>query len=213
MNEDFNEQCLQENPTIEQPMELVYTARKPSGFIPNEIAVRLATKLIKLSEGCELKAYPDPASDLYRALSIHGLLAAYKQGTLALPEGFEKLSGAPWTCGWGETEGVSKNTVWTQQEADNRLDKRIRGFMQAIYKVTPNLFSESPEKQAAITSLVYNIGVENYKKYAISKLVAAGDHLGVSNKFKQYVMANGLVSHGLQVRREREANLYMSVMN
>lgn len=213
MNENFNEQCLQETPTIEQPMELVYVAKKPSGFIPNEIAVRLATKLIKLSEGCELKAYPDPASDLYRALSTHGLLAAYKQGTLALPEGFEKLSGAPWTCGWGETEGVTKDTAWTQQEADSCLDKRVRGFMQAIYKVTPNLFSESPEKQAAITSLVYNIGVANYAKYDISKFVAKGDHLGVYNKFSQYVLANGLVLHGLQIRREREANLYISVSN
>lgn len=184
-----------------------------STIILNETAVRIATKLIKLSEGCELRAYPDPASELSEVLSAHNKLALYKAGKFTIPEEWERLSGAPWTCGWGETQGVIESTVWTQQEADNRLDKRVREFMAAAIKATSNLTKYSPEKQAAVTSLVYNIGSDNYKKYAISKLVQTGNHVAVYGKFKQYIMANGKVNQGLVNRRTREADLYASVRN
>ena len=177
----------------------------------NESAVRIATKLIKLSEGCYLRAYADPESELGRTIQAHNKWNLYLQGKFAIPKEWEKLSGAPYTCGWGETQGVTKNTVWTQQEADARLDKRVREFMTAAINATPSLAKYSPEKQAAVTSLVYNIGITNYKKYDISKQVQAGNHDTVVAKFKQYVLANGQISQGLVNRRQREADIYSSV--
>lgn len=176
----------------------------------NETAIRIATKLIKLSEGCYLKAYADPASALGEAIQAHNQWYAYLNGKWTPPKEWDKLSGTPYTCGWGETQGVTKNTVYTQQEADTKLDKRVREFMTAAIKATSALATFSAEKQAAITSLVYNIGITNYIKYEISKRVQAKDHLAVYNKFKQYVIANGKPNDGLRNRRTREADLYAS---
>jgi len=60
--------------------------------------------LTKASEGCKLKAYPDPAS-----------------------------GGAPWTIGWGSTgPDVKKGIVWTQKKADQRLLARLGTLAAAI---------------------------------------------------------------------------------
>jgi lysozyme len=179
----------------------------------NEVAIRIAAKLVKLSEGCYLRAYADPASPLGEAIQAHNQWYAYLQGKWCVPKEWEKLSASPWTCGWGETQGVTKNTVYTQQDADTKLDKRVREFMAAAIKATPALATFSAEKQAAITSLVYNIGITNYIKYDISKRVQAKDHVGVYNKFRQYIIANGKPNDGLKNRRSREADLYASVTN
>ena len=57
--------------------------------------------LTQASEGCVLKAYPDPAS-----------------------------GGVPYTCGWGSTgPDVTATTVWSQQEADNRLRVDLVGLV------------------------------------------------------------------------------------
>jgi lysozyme len=180
-------------------------------IILNETAVKIATKLVKLSEGCYLKAYCDPASDLAQAIQAHNQWNAYLQGKWAVPKEWEYLKATPYTCGFGETQGVTKNTVYTQQEADTKLDKRVREFMTAAIKATPALATFSPERQAAITSLVYNIGITNYIKYDISKRVQAKDHIAVFNKFNQYIIANGKPNDGLRNRRKREADLYASV--
>jgi len=177
----------------------------------NELAVRIATKLVKLSEGCYLKAYCDPASELAQAIQHAGHWNAYLQGKFPIPEEWEKLKATPWTCGYGNTQGVTKNTIYTQQEADEKLDKRVREFMAAAIKATPNLAKYSAEKIAAITSLVYNIGETNYRAYDISKQVQAGNHATVAAKFRQYVYAGGVINEGLKNRREREAALYSSV--
>lgn len=177
----------------------------------NEVAVRIAVKLIKLSEGCELRSYPDPASDLSKALSQRNLLRLYKAGKVELPEDLEDVSGSPWTAMYGETQGIKADMVFTQQEADERLEKRVRQFMTEAINVTPNLANYSAEKIAAITSLIYNIGKTNYAKYDISKQVQAGNHAIVAAKFRQYVYAGGVINEGLKNRREREAALYSSV--
>lgn len=183
-----------------------------SEFKLDETAVRIATKLIKMSEGCVLFAYADPESELGRAIRVHNQWNAYLQGKWSVPKDW-KLSGAPWTAMYGETQGIKPGMVFTQVDADARLDKRVREFFQETLTATPNLAKYSPEKQAAVVSLVYNIGVSNYKKYDISKQVQAGNHETVVKKFNQYVYANGQVSQGLVNRRKREADLYNSVRN
>lgn len=182
-----------------------------SDFKLNEVAVRIAIKLIKQSEGCYLKAYADPASELARAIQGKGLWSLYLEGKWSVPEEWKHLKGIPYTAGYGETQGIIKSTVLTQEEADTKLDKRVRQFFQEVFEATPALATYSPEKQAAVISLVYNIGITNYKKYDISKQVQAGNHEMVVKKFNQYVYANGTINQGLVNRRKREADLYASV--
>jgi len=186
----------------------------------NEQAVRIATKVVKLFEGCHLAAYPDPASDLYAALSNNGLLQKYMAGKLKwqdLGKNFQAISGAPWTCGWGETQGVTKDTVYTQQEADMRLDRRIREFMEGAIRITPKLSGMNPSQIAAITSFCYNVGfgdktrgIEGYSTSTTAKMVQAGNVQAAADWMLPWNKGNGKIISGLVRRRETERNLMLS---
>lgn len=177
-----------------------------------DTTIKIAIKVIKQMEGCELRAYPDPASELYKELSAHGLLRKYMAGDLELPEHLEKLSGAPWTIGYGETKGVKPGMVWTQEQADTALSARVGGFLSEVLKVSPKLATAAPERVAAVVSLVYNIGVTNYASSTVAKCIAAEDWQGAGNAFMMWVKAGKPLATlpGLVKRRQVEKDLFMS---
>lgn len=174
-------------------------------------AARIATKLIKPSEGCSLVAYPDPASDLYKALTTHSMLHKFLAGQIELPENFEKLSGNPWSLGFGETKGIVRGMKWTQEEADTQLANRVKEFAEGVLKASPELLNHSAEKLAACTSLAYNIGLNAYKSSSVAKAIAKQDWKAAGGSFALWNKAGGNVMQGLVVRRKAEADLFNSV--
>lgn len=128
--------------------------------------------------------------------------------------------GGVWTCGWGETLGVTKYTKYTQQEADQRLETRTLGFMNAVLKYSPKLLEHSPEKLAACTSLCYNIGegdvakkIDGYSTSSVCRYIAQDNMQAAADSFKLWNKDNGVVVQGLVNRRKREADLFLSVRN
>jgi GH24 family phage-related lysozyme (muramidase) len=180
----------------------------------NKEAIKIAEKIVKMFEGCNLIAYPDPESKLYKALSLHGMLAKYMKGDIRwkeLGDNFKALDGAPWTCGWGETNGVTKDTVWTQQEADSKLSYRVGVVMKETLSACPRLASEGPERTAAVTSLVYNIGITEFKASTALKRIAANQDDLVPEAIQRFIYSRGKIVEGLRNRRKVEANLWSSV--
>jgi len=178
----------------------------------NEVAVRIATKIIKNFEGCSLNVYPDPASDLSIKLSEHDVLAKYIAGNLELPPYLDELNGSPWTQGWGETKGVVKGgPKWTQEQADSKLALRVKEFMQEVLTASPNLAEQSAEKIAAITSLAYNIGITQYNDSTARKRIAESDWKGAAEAMQWFNKAGGKLLQGLVNRRKIEADLFTSV--
>jgi len=180
-------------------------------IVLDEAAVKIAIKVIKKFEGCELRAYPDPASELSIELSKHGLLRKYMDGKFELPDYLQKLSGAPWSLGYGETQGVKQGDVWTLEEATSRLEARVRGFMQGVLKAAPKLSKASPTRVAAVTSLAYNIGLEAFAKSTCCKKIGTDEHVAAAEALLLFNKAGGRVLPGLIARRKVEKDLYMSV--
>lgn len=176
----------------------------------NEQALAIAIKIVKRFEGLSLRAYPDPASGLYKELSKHNMLDDYMQGKIELPDYLAELDGNPWTAMYGETQGVKMGDVYTQQEADSKLSERVEGFLQSVLEVSPNLATEAPERLAACTSLCYNIGESNYSHSTVAKCIANEDHEAAANAFGMWVKAHGQVLPGLVNRRKIESDLYRS---
>lgn len=117
-----------------------------------------------------------------------------------------------WTCGWGETDGVTPNTRWTQAYADQRLcdslAERTRA-VQAACTVEP-----TPHQLAALVSFAYN-----YKGWRTSSALKAhnrGDALAAANalqlvdKYTNPRTGKLEVAAGLRKRRAREAALYLT---
>lgn len=139
---------------------------------------QLGINLIKQFEGCKLKAYPDPGT-----------------------------GGEPITIGFGHTEfGLKLGTVWTQSQADTALAEDLNVFQRYLCSaitgaVTDNQFS-------ACVSLCYNIGINNFAKSTLLKLINQGKIKEASEQFIKWNKAGGKVMNGLTTRRLAEAKLF-----
>lgn len=142
-----------------------------------------ACALIKEVEGCRLKAYPDPAT-----------------------------GGAPWTIGYGATGPlITKDTMWTQDQADLDLRNRVLVLGAAIdYLVKVPL---SPESKAALISFAYNVGRRAFATSTLLKRLNAGDIIGAAGEFDHWHLANGIENKGVTNRRNKEQALFLKGFN
>lgn len=125
----------------------------------------------------------------------------------------------PWTCGWGETDGVGPNTVWTQDYADRRFCDSLterRDAVLAACTVEPN-----EHQLAAMVSLSYNIGMgwegkvkpkgakDGFRQSTVLRQHNLGNVEHAGRAFGLWNQADGKVSNGLVARRAAEAALYL----
>lgn len=152
-------------------------------FQPGRISP-VGIALIREFEGCARKR-PD------------GLVEAYPDpGTGA----------APWTIGWGATgQGVAPDSVWTQQQCDDRLAADLRRYADDVRDALAN----APTTQAQFDALVsfhYNTGA--IRRATLTRLHGARDYRGAAAEFSRWNRAGGRVMKGLVRRRAAEARLY-----
>ena len=160
---------------------------------------------LRASEALRLHAYPDPASPLARATprkrwgfnSASVLMAD-------LPAGIHRLSGEPWTLGYGNTffngRKVRPNDECTEAEADANFRVTVAGFERGILESV-----HAPLNQKmfdALINLEYNIGVAAFQRSTLVRMLNAGDYIGASGEFDRWVWAGG--EPILAKRRNRE---------
>ena len=141
----------------------------------------------KLPNG-DCKAYPDPAT-----------------------------GGFPWTIGYGSTyhadgTSVQPNEVWTKEYSIRTKQTVLDKFLVGLLKLSPSLINESPNRIAAVLSLVYNIGLGNYKISNLRRKINNKDYEDLEREFLKWNTArvNGVrqVMKGLTRRRQAEYDLF-----
>ena len=116
--------------------------------------------------------------------------------------------GNPWTIGWGSTgPEVTPETIWTQQQAEESLDKHLLYFCSGVLKLSPKLLKEPSRRLAAIISFAYNCGLGNYRISTLKKRVDASDWAGACEEIVKWNKAGGRILPGLTRRRQAEAAL------
>jgi lysozyme len=119
-----------------------------------------------------------------------------------------KCPAGVWTCGWGSTgPDVTENTVWTQQQADDRLENDLGKFMTGVLRVSP-ILKAHPNRFAAVTSFAYNVGIGAYQKSTMVKKINSEDWSGAQAEFSRWTKAGGRELPGLVRRRQAEAQLF-----
>lgn len=117
-----------------------------------------------------------------------------------------------WTCGWGETVGVSPVTAWTQAEADARLLESLTGLSLKVIAVCTR--EPAPNELGAMCSLAYNIGMGAFAKSTVLRAHNAGDSQAAARAFSLWDKATvrGVLQAlpGLTARRMAEAALYLT---
>lgn len=113
-----------------------------------------------------------------------------------------------WTCGWGSTgKDIGPNTVWTQEQADKRMEEDALAFASATLRLCPAL---GDTQLAAIADFAYNLGVGRLRGSTLRKKINAGDIEGASRELGKWVYGGGRKLRGLVLRREAERKLLLS---
>lgn len=136
--------------------------------------------LTKASEGCVMKAYPDPGS-----------------------------GGAPFTIGYGHTLGVKRGMIWTQDQADEALEADLMHASGEVDKLI-GTHPTTQGQYDALTDFVFNVGAGALRSSTLLKKHLAGDYAGAKAEFGKWVYASGRKLPGLVKRRAAEAELYGS---
>ena len=122
-----------------------------------------------------------------------------------------KCPAGRWTCGWGETEGVTPATVWTQPYADQRLADSLAERAHAVRGMCT--VPPTDNQLAAMVSLSYNAGLEGFRSSSVLKAHNRGDAQAAGRAFSLWNKAriDGVlqVVPGLTSRRAAETALYL----
>jgi lysozyme len=125
-----------------------------------------------------------------------------------------KNKGDRWTIGWGNTFYEDGKPVRQSDKplSQLRADNLFRTISNNFYREVKKLIkSEANNIQvSALTSLAYNIGIENFKTSTLLRLVNKNPHdfLAIEPHFLEWNKDNGKISKGLTIRRGKEFSLY-----
>lgn len=166
--------------------------------------------LLKQSEDFVGFAYPDPCSPLGKALQKAGLWRKTLKGA-PIPDSVrfvkgKELSGAPWTIGYGFTDGVNEGDTMTRPAADTRLARELLPYVAAVRracKVEPN-----ENQLAALVVCAWNIGIAGITGSSMVKAHNRSDFAAAARAFALWNKAGGVVVDALVTRRAAEADLY-----
>lgn len=113
-----------------------------------------------------------------------------------------------WTIGYGDTENVTEGMVINQQEAEDRLERRLdREFEPGVRAAITAAMRQ--EQFDAMVCLAYNIGVGAFANSTLVKLFNAGDIQLAADQFLRWDKAGGKSLKGLRRRRAAERALFL----
>ena len=123
-----------------------------------------------------------------------------------------KCPAGVWTLGLGETDGIKPGMTCT---ADQAWDMLLRDLTTRTQAAQAMLTLPANDNQlGAMVSLVYNIGLEAFKKSSVLRLHNKGDFAGAARAFllwdKARVAGKLQVLAGLTARRAAESALYLT---
>ena len=114
------------------------------------------------------------------------------------------------TIGYGHTgKDVKPGMVITEEQAEELLRQDLERFEEGVENLVEVELNEN--QFSALVSLAYNIGLGNFKRSTLLKLINKGNQNeleAVHSQFKRWVWAGSQILPGLQRRREAEFDLY-----
>jgi len=118
-----------------------------------------------------------------------------------------------WTIGYGHTgrDVIPKMRI-TEPQAEELLRKDMSWALATVSETVKVTLTD--EQHAAITSLIFNIGMGAWRNSTVLRRLNAGDYSGAAEAIPMWnkitVGGQKVVSKGLAIRRERERALFMT---
>lgn len=114
------------------------------------------------------------------------------------------------TAGYGHRSNVTKDTVMTEEEAENLLKQDLKTFEQGLCKMLDAEEVDITQNQFdALISFVFNLGLSALAGSTLWRLFTHGDIQGAANEFTKWIYAGGKPLEGLKRRRQAERELFL----
>lgn len=111
--------------------------------------------------------------------------------------------GIPTVC-FGETLRVKMGDTYTRTQCQDMLLPRLQQFRVGVFKCLNDNVPLTPERDAALVSFAYNVGVGAFCKSSIARELNAGHIQVACDNLRKYEWASSIFLRGLAVRREKE---------
>ena len=138
--------------------------------------------LIKEFEGLELEAYPDPGN---------------------------KVTGEPWTIGYGHTRGVRKGDTCTEEQATEWLREGLGAAEGPVRHLVDVPLTQG--QFDALVSFVFNCGAGNFGNSTLLRLLNGGAYASAADQFKRWNRGADGPLPGLSRRRAAETALFLDM--
>jgi lysozyme len=111
------------------------------------------------------------------------------------------------TIGYGHLIGKGENYgKITEQEAEKLLRQDVQKAEEAVNRYVQ--VPITPGQYDALVDFTYNLGEGNLKNSTLLRKLNSGDNDGASNEFGRWTKANGKTLKGLEIRREKEKEMF-----
>lgn len=137
--------------------------------------------LVKRFEGLETVAYPDPGN---------------------------RVTGEPWTIGYGHTRGVRRGNTCTEELATAWLREDLQAAEGAVKQLVDVVLTQG--QFDALVSFVFNCGAAAFGNSTLLRLLNGGDRAGAAEQFRRWNRGADGVLPGLVTRRAAERDLFLS---
>lgn len=120
----------------------------------------------------------------------------------------DRIASPPvWTVCFGETKGVTSGDRYTDRQCKDMLAQEVREYRAGLHKYfEPETITQrlTAHRDAAYTSLAYNVGIGGAGKSTATRRLNAGDIRGGCEAIGWWNKAGGRVIRGLVNRRADE---------
>ncbi len=111
-----------------------------------------------------------------------------------------------WTIGYGHTRTIHAGMVITPEQADQLLDDDLRIAERAVQRLVQVPLTDN--QFAALVSFTFNIGIANFERSTLLKLLNRGWYEQVPAQLTRWNRQSGEILGGLSRRRAAEAQLW-----
>lgn len=117
--------------------------------------------------------------------------------------------GGTWTAGYGSTgPDIGPDTVWTLQEAENRLEGALERFQQGVIDLVTVPITEN--QRDALVSFAYNVGLGALEHSTLLRELNSGQSDAAAQQFQRWSKVGGIENPGLLKRRLAEKALFQT---
>jgi lysozyme len=132
-----------------------------------------------------------------------------------------KLGDGMITVGWGHAEPISRSKYKvgdkiTREEAQKLLETDLKVAADGVRRIFTDWSKEGIDRPItqdqfdALVSMALNLGVSGLRKTEVIQYIKKGDYKKAGEKIKNQSLNKNF--HGLESRRQRESNLFLSYL-